>query len=67
MRFLLLSVLLLGACSTEAVKLHNPQTGETVQCGPYGWGAGVGNQKNAVYQLRACVVDYQQQGYTRGQ
>lgn len=49
-------LLCLTGCA-DPILLRHPETGETVQCGPYA--------KNDFQRERACVQDFQQQGYQR--
>ena len=53
---------LLAAC-TSTVTLRHPQTGATVECGPY-YSAGL-YYGRATERERTCVYDYQRQGYER--
>ncbi len=50
-------------CATETVYLRHA-TGHTVKCGPYGYIA-LANKAVAFAQERACIRDYQRQGYER--
>ncbi len=58
---------LVAACAfTGVVYLKNPQTGQTVQCGPYTrYGNIPAAQEASIMDLRRCVGDYQRQGYER--
>ena len=51
-------------CATETVYLRLANTGHTVKCGPYGY---IHPHYKAVAfaQERACIRDYQRQGYER--
>jgi hypothetical protein len=61
MWFILVVTLLTGC--TSAVHLRHPVTGQTTQCGPY---ANIGGWKyTALSHERACVEDYQLQGFQR--
>ena len=63
MRAVLLGALcaLIAACGS-AVKLRNPQTGETASCGPY-WIDSL-NDSQAQRESR-CISDFQRQGFQR--
>ena len=61
----ILTVLILCGCrtTTHPVSLRNPQTGSTVQCGPY-------DEKSMTAEMAAnkrdaCIQDYERQGYER--
>ena len=60
-------VFLVAACaSSEVVYLKNPQTSQTVQCGPYTkYGNIPAANETTLQELRYCVNDYQRQGYIR--
>lgn len=60
---LLLTVLLLAGCSTEAVYLKHPN-GSVVQCGPYDTTV-AGHEVMAAMRERSCLDDYQRQGFVR--
>lgn len=63
-RTLALAVALaLGACTTSAVTLKNPATGQVAQCGPYYVDA-IGSDAQARRESR-CLDDYQRQGFVR--
>ncbi len=51
-------------CATEKVYLRHAKTGHTVKCGPYGY-LNVPDKAVAFKQERACIRDYQRQGYER--
>jgi len=59
------TLLVLAGCTyTQPVILQNPQTGETVQCGPYEGPFAYGKQW--VYlQEGSCIEDYWRRGYER--
>jgi hypothetical protein len=54
--------MLVSGC-TEAVKLYNPKTSQTAQCGPY-YSDGWSNMETA-YRESRCLDDYQRQGFVR--
>ena len=62
--FLLISTVLAGCMSIDAVVLKHPETGEIVQCGPH---SGLGRSAFAVTaQLqRGCIQDFKEQGFQR--
>ena len=64
MRLLLISLLgMLMAGCTSAIILRHPQTGQTTKCGPY---LTFGIHSYTVPEReRACVHDFQRQGYER--
>ena len=54
---------LLAGCFNESVMLRHPQTGNTVECGPY-------DEKSLTAEMTAskrdaCIQDYERQGYER--
>ena len=55
---------ILAGCTTDPVHLRHPQTGKTVQCGPYPTATGPATM-TALEHERGCVQDYQRQGYER--
>lgn len=64
-RIAMLTVLVLSGCrtTTDPVTLRNPQTGNTVECGPY-------DEKSLTAEMAAskrdaCIQDYKRQGYER--
>ena len=64
MRYLIL-LLLLAACGTTPVVMVNPETGATVQCGPYRTGSySIGSDAAAAREAQ-CIRDYKEQGYVR--
>ncbi len=69
---LLIGTALISACAgyiltTEPVMLRHRETGQTVQCGPYRYSHLIHEQspRTAFARERACVEDYQRQGYER--
>jgi hypothetical protein len=52
-----------SAC-TDSVKLKNPTTGETAQCGPYQL-EGMGQPASVATREARCLDDYQRQGFVR--
>ncbi len=57
-------MLALAACAyTDPVLLRHPETGKTVQCGPYPTG-GIQATAAAMHEAR-CLDDYQRQWYER--
>jgi len=64
MRYLiiLVAVGVLAGC-THTTYLKHPDTGETVQCGPYRTG-GLGADANTAREIK-CVSDFQRMGYVR--
>ena len=62
---LLLVLILAGCVSSETVTLRKAD-GDTVTCGPYTATGRFGQRDRlALAKLRACVGDYQRQGYER--
>ncbi len=64
-RWLVGVLLVLAACGrVDPVTLKHPETGESVQCGPY---TGLTDRSYAggVLQQRGCIEDYRAQGYKR--
>lgn len=62
----LLVVLALGALlvgCTDPIKMRNPQTGMTADCGSH-YGVGL-YAFSANQRSEACVADYQRQGFER--
>jgi len=51
-------------CARPAVHLRHPGTGQAVTCGPYA-AAGPIRSQTLGAQERACVEDYEKQGYQR--
>ena len=62
--YLGLVLLLIGCSLTTPVYLAHPQTGATVQCGPYS-AAGVGRALAASQHETQCIQDWKEQGYVR--
>ncbi len=61
-----LGFLMAGCASSETVYLKNPQTGDTVQCGPYtSYGRLSAQEQANIEKLRYCISDFQRQGYER--
>ena len=59
---------LIAACtiSSEVVYLKNPETGETLKCGPYTmYGVGTGAISAALRELHYCIDNFKTQGYVR--
>ena len=61
---LLVAAMTLAACARPAVQLRHPGTGQTATCGPYA-AAGPIRSQTLGAQERACVEDYEKQGYQR--
>ncbi len=55
----------LASDGIDAVLLHHPQTGHTVECGPYSM-SDYTEQVAAAQREARCIDDYQRQGYARG-
>ncbi len=53
--------------STNPIILRHPETGQTVKCGPYRYSHLIFEQspRTALERERACITDYQRQGYER--
>jgi hypothetical protein len=51
---------------TAPITLHHPETGTTVQCGPYPSALYSGMAMVHRTERRQCVQHYQEQGYVRG-
>lgn len=64
MRFGILILLATLAACTEGIKLRNPTTGATAQCGPYML-EGVGQPASVADREARCLDDYRQQGFVR--
>lgn len=65
MRFLLIVVACTAvAACTDAIKLRNPATGATAQCGPYML-EGLGQPASVAQRETRCLDDYERQGYVR--
>ena len=62
--FFLISAVLAGCMSIDAVVLKHPETGETVQCGPHSGLTGSNFAATALIQ-RGCIQDYKEQGFQR--
>jgi uncharacterized protein YceK len=60
---LLITVVLVAAC-TSAIKLQNPTTGATAQCGPYQL-EGLGQPGSVAQREARCLDDVQRQGFVR--
>jgi hypothetical protein len=56
--------LALIGCTTSAVTLKNPATGQTAQCGPY-LVEGVGQPGSVAQREARCIDDFQNQGFVR--
>lgn len=57
-------LLLVAGCATEPVTLRHPETGETLQCGPYSYNFYSSiDHEAAVAQQRLCMDMYLRQGY----
>ena len=59
---------LLVGCVTDPVLLLHPQTKKEKQCGPYyftGMSSGMLSKDAALERERACINDYEQEGYER--
>ncbi len=63
-KIVLMACLMLAGCATEAISLISP-SGEKVQCGPYSMKVTDDNMIGPDMRLRACVNDFQRQGYKR--
>jgi hypothetical protein len=61
---LTLAGLAIVGCARPAVHLRHPGTGQAVTCGPYA-AAGPIRSQTLGAQERACVEDYEKQGYQR--
>lgn len=60
-----LLVFLAGCASSETVYMQNAK-GERVQCGPYRAYGNIPAANNSTFeQLRACMGDFERQGYSR--
>ena len=55
----------LGIGGTDKVYLRHTETGHTVECGPYKYALNIPDKQIAFNQERACITDYQRQGYER--
>lgn len=55
---------LLAGCVMTPVTLRHPQTGATVQCGPY-FAASAAHLYTQQEREARCITDYQLQGYQR--
>jgi hypothetical protein len=62
--FLVAACLLVAGCTTSAVEMRNPLTGQVAKCGPYGFGLAFGGLHTAERE-RGCIADYQRQGFER--
>ena len=63
MKKLIPILLILAACTTDPVFMRHPETGQTVQCGPYDSG-GVKATAAALHEAQ-CIQDYKEQGFVR--
>jgi hypothetical protein len=68
--FLVIALVLVAGCGakTEAVSMSNPDTGQVVECGPYGpYRASTPEAGSALAlaELRGCIDDYRVQGFVR--
>lgn len=61
--FLVALCLAVSACSAP-VTMRNPTTGQTAQCGPYGFGLAFGGAQLAAREGQ-CINDFQRQGFER--
>lgn len=58
--------LLLCGCGPPVVRLRNPTTGATTQCGPYNTvGQGPSAAVAAAQEQERCLDDYAKQGFVR--
>lgn len=65
MRPLFIMALCLMTCAcTDSVKLRNPTTGATAECGPY-MNEGMGQPASVAQREARCLDDYQRQGFVR--
>jgi uncharacterized lipoprotein YajG len=60
-----LATTMLASCQTTPVVMVNPETGKTVQCGPYYTGLDGGIGKGIPARESQCIQDYKEQGYVR--
>ena len=59
------TMLLIVACvRTKPVLLHHAESDQTATCGPYRY-IGFADKELAFERERACIGDYQRQGYER--
>lgn len=59
------ALLLSGCASSETVSMRNA-SGQTVTCGPYtSYGNIPAANRSTFEQLRACMDDFERQGYKR--
>jgi hypothetical protein len=56
---------LFAGCQTDPVFLRHPQTGRTVQCGPYSHSTDPISFETATTKEGNCVEKYERQGYER--
>ena len=65
MRLLVLiaALAVVGGCINESVLLRHPETGKTVQCGPYPIYGDIASVNARLECERACIQEYQRQGY----
>jgi len=59
---MLMAVEILAGC-THTTSLKHPDTGETVQCGPYP-SSGLAAEGGAIREAK-CIDDFQRMGYVR--
>lgn len=64
-RVLLVGLLVLAGCSTQAVTLRHPVSGATVRCGPFSTTQNYGSAQAAAMQEAQCIQDYKEQGFVR--
>lgn len=61
-------LLFLAGCAvwgkTEVIRLANPESGDTVECGPYAHKGDV-DKMLALSRLRRCVEEHEAKGYER--
>ena len=56
---------MLAGCYTTPVVMVKPDTGRTVECGPYYTGLDGGIGKGIPARESQCIQDYKEQGYVR--
>jgi len=54
-----------AGCQTDPVFLRHPQTGKTVQCGPYSHNTDPLSVEAATVKESNCIAKYERQGYER--
>jgi hypothetical protein len=56
------SLLLISSCASHKIKMIQPQTGATAECGGSGYGAGAGFSEGFV---SGCMRAYENRGFVR--